>query len=96
MWVKMRRLAHGFTSALVPRDGNPTRKRVSEEPTAGPSLTCRVMIGSFQSAARVIAWFPLKIALRIATKTVKLSVFADRYKWVPRESFLCQRVVEMI
>jgi hypothetical protein len=93
MWVKMRRLAHGFTSALVPRDGNPTRKRGAD---CSPSLTCRVMIGSFQSAARVIAWFPLKIALRIATKTVKLSVFADRYKWVPRESFLCQRVVEMI
>jgi hypothetical protein len=36
MWVKMRRLAHGFTSALAPRFGNPTCKRVSEELTAIP------------------------------------------------------------
>ncbi|MCY2977602.1 MAG: hypothetical protein NTU79_02940, partial [Planctomycetota bacterium] len=28
-------------------------RRLSEEPTAGPSLTYRVMIGSFQSAARL-------------------------------------------
>ena len=32
-------LAHGFTSGtLIARDGNPTRKRVSEVPTAIPHL----------------------------------------------------------
>jgi len=73
----------GKTDFLV-RQWGIRRTRKSVVPLKQQALTYRVMIGSFQSAACPIGWFPSKIALRFATKTVKLMASVDRDKWVPR------------